>query len=69
MVLFQKERTLNTILVFFKRFQNTLKEALLPEFKTPLEALFTIDRLLLIHIDQSLGALNSEDRNLRDTNE
>lgn len=67
MVLFQKERTLNTILVFFKRFQNTLKEALLPELKTPLE--FTIERLLFIHIDQSLGALNSEDRNLRDTNE
>ncbi len=60
MVLFQKERTLNTIIVFFKRFKNTLKEALLPEFKTPLEALFTIERLLLIHIDQSIGALNSE---------
>lgn len=36
MVLFQKERTLNTILVFFKRFQ------LDPSFQTPLEALFTI---------------------------
>ncbi|CAK7328764.1 unnamed protein product [Dovyalis caffra] len=31
MVLFKKERTLNTILVFFKRFKNTLKEALLPD--------------------------------------
>jgi hypothetical protein len=35
---------------------SNLKEAILPEFQTPLEALFTIERLPLIHIDQSLGA-------------
>jgi len=36
-----------------------LKEEILPEFQTPMEALFTIDRLLLLQLDQSLGARDS----------